>query len=57
MEKMKMIKFVWKIFYTKGTVNFGNGSFDAKRNKLTGTITLLLSNDTMNQMFKATDNE
>lgn len=46
---------LWNIFYTKGTVNFGDGALDAKRNKLTGTITLLLSNDTMNQLFKANE--
>ena len=47
-----MFKVIWKIFYTKGTINFGDGSFDAKRNKLTGTITLMLGKDTMNQLFK-----
>ena len=48
----KMFKKIWKIFYTKGTINFGNGLFDAKRNKITGTITLMLRKNTMNQLFK-----
>ena len=47
---------LWKIFYTKGTINFGNGLFDAKRNKMTGKITLMLSKDIMNQLFKETPN-
>jgi len=49
-----MFKNIWKIFYTKGTINFGNGIFDAKRNKITGNISLLLSKDLMNQLFKET---
>jgi len=47
-----MFRLIWKLLYSKGTINFGNGSFDAKRNKITGTITLLLSKDLMNQLFK-----
>ncbi len=52
-----MFRLIWNIFYTKGVINFGDGNINAKRNKLTGSITLLLSNDTTKQLFKATENE
>ena len=52
-----MFRLIWKLLYSKGTVNFGNGSFDAKRNKITGSITLMLGKDTMNQLFRVNPNE
>lgn len=51
-----MFKLIWKIFYSKGTINFGNGNFDAKRNKITGTVTLLLGKNTMTQLFQVNSN-
>ncbi len=46
-----MFRLIWNIFYTKGVINLGNGNINAKRNNLTGAITLLLSKDTTDQMF------
>ena len=40
------------LFYKYGTINLGNGSLDVKRNKITGSITLLLSSHTTKQLFK-----
>ena len=49
--KDKNMNKIWNWFYTKGTINFGNGHFDAKKNKITGKVSLMLSNDIMAQLF------
>jgi len=38
--------------YEKGKIFLENGAIEAKRNRITGRVTLLLSDDTSKQLFK-----
>lgn len=43
---------MFNFLYEKGKIFLRNGVIEAKRNKLTGKVTLLLSNETTKKIFK-----
>ena len=47
-----MFRKIMSRLYNYGTINFGHGTIGTKQNKITGTITILMSNSTTSQMFK-----
>ena len=46
---------MFKWLYIKGTVNIGNGDLYAKKNRITGKVTLLLCDSAMSQSFKSSN--
>ena len=43
---------MFNFLYEKGKIFLGNGTIEAKRNKITGRVTLLLTDETTKQLFK-----
>ena len=43
---------MFNFLYEKGKIFLGNGAIEAKRNKITGTVTLLLSDETVKKLFE-----